>query len=476
VLIQLRAAAVPGAGTEAALAAPALESVASLLALGTLGSAISVDPLYPPVHVPSPIAAEASTNAFAFAQPLSFTKTAEEGTVLVRGELSDADAIGADALATRHPDVVGIFSDPAIESSIVCPGDPAVGSDRDVARLLSASQLARDGMKGRNVFLAIVDTGINLALLRTKGRRPKLDVRRSWTPPGVATTPGNHPVNHGTMCAYDAGIVSPEATLLDHAVLLSRRQSTPIMVGLLSDAVAAYGNLLQLIRGLPRTRRALVVSNSWGMFSPEWDFPVGHPGNYSDNPAHPFNIIVASLENEGADILFAAGNCGRDCPDNRCRFGTTRPICGANSHPRVLSVGGIDTTKLRVGYSSQGPGRLSAKKPDICTYTHFVGSGVYPEDGGTSAACPVAAGVVAAIRSKYPSSAVSPAQLRSIIFRTAEDLGPIGFDYDYGWGALAPLAIRTALARAKPARPPARRKATTAARTRRRSPARRTRK
>ena len=36
-----------------------------------------------------------------------------------------------------------------------------------------------------------------------------------------------------------------------------------------------------------------MVSNSWGMFDPAWDFPVGHPGNYSDNPNHPFNIIVA---------------------------------------------------------------------------------------------------------------------------------------------------------------------------------------
>ena len=464
---------------EAAFAESALawDAVASLPVLSTLGSAISIDLRFPPVHVPSPIAAFTSTNAFAFAQPVSFTEAPEDGTVLLRGELSAADAIGAYALATRHPDVVGIFSDPAIESSIVCPGDPAVGSNSDVARLLSASRLARDGMKGRNVFLAIVDTGINLAHLQTKGRRPKLDARRSWTPPGVTTTPGNHPVNHGTMCAYDAGIVAPDATLLDHAVLLSQRHTTPSMVGLLSDAVAAYGNLLQLIRGLPRTSRALVVSNSWGMFSPQWDFPVGHPGNYSDNPAHPFNIIVASLENEGADILFAAGNCGRDCPDGRCGFGPARPICGANSHPRVLSVAGIDTTKLRVGYSSQGPGRLSAKKPDICTYTHFVGSGVYPEDGGTSAACPVAAGVVAAIRSKYPPSAVSPAQLRSVIYKTAEDLGDIGFDYDYGWGALAPLAIRTALAQAKtPSRPAARRKAATAGRARRGSSARSARK
>jgi len=77
--------------------------------------------------------------------------------------------------------------------------------------------------------------------------------------------------------------------------------------------------------------------------------------------------------------------------------------------------------KAVVGYSSQGPGRLTAKKPDISIYTHFVGFGVYPEDGGTSAACPVAAGVVAAIRSKYPVSKLSPLQLKSLIFKSAEE-------------------------------------------------------
>ena len=161
----------------------------------------------------------------------------------------------------------------------------------------------------------------------------------------------------------------------------------------------------------------MVVSNSWGMFSPHWDFPVGHPGNYSDNPAHPFNVIVGSLEAAGADILFAAGNCGRDCPDGRCAFGPGPPggRCAGQLPPAVLSVAGVDVKRTRAGYSSQGPGRLTAQKPDVSGYTHFAGSGVYPEDGGTSAACPVVAGVVAAIRSGWSVAKVAPAQLRTLV-------------------------------------------------------------
>jgi subtilisin family serine protease len=112
----------------------------------------------------------------------------------------------------------------------------------------------------------------------------------------------------------------------------------------------------------------------------------------------------------------------------------------------VLSVAGVDTRKRRVGYSSQGPGRLDPDKPDLSAYTHFLGSGVYPNDGGTSAACPVAAGVVAAVREKYPSSALSPAELRALLFKTAEDLGGTGFDHDFGWGVIDGTALAAALA------------------------------
>jgi hypothetical protein len=160
------------------------------------------------------------------------------------------------------------------------------------------------------------------------------------------------------------------------------------MEGLLSDAVLAYRHLLNIMLAprRPGEMRSLVVNNSWGMFHPSWDYPVGHPGNYSDNPNHPFNRIVVTLERAGADIVFAAGNCGSDCPDGRCRGVTAKAIYGANSSPAVLTVGGVDISGLRVGYSSKGPGRLTPNKPDVCGFTHFSGSGVYAAAGGTSAA------------------------------------------------------------------------------------------
>lgn len=372
-------------------------------------------------------------------------------TVLVRGEVEEGDLEEFLKGAEANPEVVGVFADPAIEPCPVCPGSPALGSTLDVARLLGVERLRAAGMDGTGVTVAIVDTGINLAHLRARGLSPRLDVARSWSPPGASGSAGAWPVDHGTMCAYDAMIAAPNCTLLDVALLRSTRSGATIMEGFLSDAVLAFSHLLAIMRAprRPGENRSLVVNNSWGMFNPSWDFPVGHAGNYSDNPNHPFNRIVKTLERAGADILFAAGNCGADCPDGRCGGVTSRTIYGANSHASVLCVAGVDVKGVRAGYSSQGPGRLSKRKPDICGFTHFDGSGVYPADGGTSAATPVVAGVVAAIRTRFPyiigDSARTPARLRRWVRATALDVGASGFDHNHGYGIIHGRRLAAAL-------------------------------
>ena len=98
------------------------------------------------------------------------------------------------------------------------------------------------------------------------------------------------------MCAYDAMLTAPNALLFDHAVLSGAAPGGSVMSGTLSNAVASYSKLLQLMAASPDERNfhSLVVSNSWGMFSEAWDFPRGTPGRYTDNMSHPFNILVES--------------------------------------------------------------------------------------------------------------------------------------------------------------------------------------
>ncbi|MBF8189538.1 S8 family serine peptidase [Nonomuraea sp. K274] len=442
VLIQLR----PAPDVVAAVIDPGVVATAADVAGDLPG--VLLDRAFTPVPVPRARPVSAHGDPLSPHQRMAFSLAPEDASVLVRGEIAgDESSTRSALLVSAVREVTGVFADPVIEPNPTCGGDGPVGDWHAVRRLLHASDLWAQGHDGAGVTLAVVDSGINARHVSSViGSPVTVDDARSWSPPGVNRTPGRHAVGHGSMCAFDALLAAPKATLLDIPVLLSRRGG-PGLDGLLSDAVAAYSHLRDVVNAMPAGSRSLVVSNSWGLFSTESDFPPGHPGNYSDNPAHPFNVIVGSLEDAGADILFAAGNCGRDCRDARCAF-PDRPIAGANSHPAVTSVGGVDTRGERVGYSSQGPGRLSSRKPDLCAYTHFAGSEASGgADTGTSAACPVAAGVVAAVRTQRPATRLSPEQFRTLLHRTADDRSTVGFDHDYGYGVIDPPGILAALGR-----------------------------
>ena len=396
----------------------------------------------------------AQLNPYDLSRGFKVSPEPKDSTFLLRATIKEKDLKNLEKKVKSDRSIVGVFSDPYIEESSVeakseaeilasvppiRPGSPPLGTDRHVAARIGVPWLHRRHMDGRGVYVAIVDTGINVAYLRSRGKRPILDVGRSWMARS-GDIPGKLPVGHGTMVAYDTMIAAPKATLLDVALLRSTRPGGSVMSGLLSDAIRAYAHLCRIMQGprRPGAFSSLVVNNSWGMFHDSWDFPRGHPGHYAGNPAHPFNRIVGVLAHAGADILFAAGNCGRESPDGRCQGVTNAGIYGANSHPQVITVAGVDVLKRRVGYSTSGPGKLSYLKPDISSYTHFRGSGVYAADGGTSAATPVVSGLVAAFRSRFPYNAndfrTSPAAVRNLLMRTAEDRGSIGFDLDFGWG------------------------------------------
>src|SRR5438270_2996030 len=353
-------------------------------------------------------------------------------TYAVRVEADGEDSI-ARLRREDRADIVGVFTDPVVSPFPTAYGAaPAVGATGDVARRLGVAALRRAGLTGRGVHVAVVDTGID-------GSR--IPVAGGWAPrPGYA--PGSSPPTHGTMVAYDVRLAPPDAQILDYALLRSRAGT---WAAFLSDAIAAFADLVERVNGSPGR---WVVNNSWGLFDRASDAPVGSPENYSANPDHPFNQITAALVAAGADVFFAAGNCGADCPDGRCGAGDTGPgasIHGANSHPDVVSVAAVTVTDRRLGYSSQGPGALYSRKPDLAGLSHFKGSGIYPVDGGTSAASPVAAGVAAALRQARATDRLAPAQLKGLLQRTARDLGGDGWDYDLGYGVIDAAAVVKAL-------------------------------
>jgi hypothetical protein len=220
------------------------------------------------------------------------------------------------------------------------------------------------------------------------------------------------------MCSTDVLGMAPEAQIYD-----LRISGAPDIPSTISRALQAFQWAIDTHKtnGTPH-----VLTNSWGIFQETWD------STYARNPNHPFTRKVVEALDEGIVVLFAAGNCGGTCPDGRCGAdnGPGRSIWGANSHPRVMTVGAVNKNEEFVGYSSQGPGALDPNKPDFCSVTHF--TGYFNSDSGTSAATPILAGAVALLKQAVPSATQDG--IKAALKATAKDIGPAGFDQHSGAG------------------------------------------
>ncbi len=187
-------------------------------------------------------------------------------------------------------------------------------------------------------------------------------------------------------------------------------------------------------------RGADVLSNSW---------------EYSWSPEPIIQSAIVDITKiggmgrggKGCVVFFAAGN------------GSSRIRSHLAKYPEVISVGATDHNDLLCYYSNHGP-ELDIVAPSAlgCTdadwmqtkgigwlwTTDISGSAGWNMDpfdptvvdytalGGTSGACPVAAGVAALILSIEPESTVE--EVRHYLERSAKDLGDPGQDDYHGWG------------------------------------------
>ncbi|WP_461327522.1 S8/S53 family peptidase [Bradyrhizobium huanghuaihaiense] len=328
-----------------------------------------------------------------------------------------------------------VWLDPDVRGQLALPpANKATGDTEMVRQDLNTPTLQHNGLHGAGVAVAIVDTGICKSHLETRfGLNLDLDVGNSWTPPTVATTPGLHRIGHGTMCAYGVLAVAPKVTLLDYPLLLGRPAGEHTVSATISEMMRGYLMLIwrwAVTGAIPQT--ALVVNNSWGIFHPSLDdFPPGDSRRYIDNPNHPFRLYIWLLTAFGADVVFAAGNCGDGCPNAVCLQRTEGMIMGANAYDEVLTLAGCDILDARVCYSSQGPSiaGMPQRKPDITAYTQFLGSKIqrgprgFEPDTGTSTSCGVASGCIAALRTVQSPMATDPATMIAVLKATARAPG-----------------------------------------------------
>jgi len=305
-----------------------------------------------------------------------------------------------------------------------CVADAAnpIFSVRSAAqRLIGIDFLSgQPGMTGDNVNVVVADQGLNQQEL---GASYAGGWKVGNVNPGVASPlPGSVSQPHGMMIAQNILQVAPKVRLFDMPFVPSRISN---IQAFLSLADAAFRRMLWDIaiwQGLGQHKGPWIVVNPWGIYDRRSEHPRGH---YTENPNSPFNLLVVAVVAQRIDVVFAAGNCGQFCPDNRCggeSIGPSRSIWGANSLKEVVTVGAVRADDMWLGYSSQGPGQrlLGPDKPDFCATSQFAeDDDAFTVNTGTSAACGLTAGAVAALRSRWNTATVSPHQLRQTLNQTA---------------------------------------------------------
>ncbi|MDR6225145.1 S8 family peptidase [Desmospora profundinema] len=327
----------------------------------------------------------------------------------------------------KQENVVDVFLNPKgaiapMRDPVDCHPETPKGSLREVAEFLGADKIWGRGFKGDGIVIGIVDSGIT-----AEGRAD----RNEWRKPFVKRvidgfredwgTYSDKRSLHGNMTATDALGMAPNANIYDIRIF----SKEGIEETFLDIVVQAYDWAIEQFR---RTGKPHILSNSWGF--------VGAFEGITDNPNHPVVRKVVEAVHAGMLVLFSAGNCGDPCFNPRgCKTGDHGPgksIHSVNGHPLVMTVGAANIQGIRAGYSAQGPANFDPRKPDFCAPTHF--TGYHNSDTGTSASCPIAAGVVALLRQAKPH--LTQEQAKQVLMETATDLEETGWDTDTGAGMI----------------------------------------
>ena len=334
------------------------------------------------------------------------------------------------AIATPPKDTPPVFlagspDIPFASSDHWCVGDAAnsLFSDRSGAeRLLGIDFLRKQpNVSGIGVNVVIADQGLDAAALGAS-YGGGWGVGNSLPGTATQTEAGSIRRSHAMMIAENILAVAPQAKLFDLPVAPPRIANVTKFISL---AYSAYGQAFANIQSGGVTGAAAgpwVFVNPWGILDRSTEHPLGE---YTTSPNNPFNKLMVQMVDANIDVVFAAGNCGQFCPDNRCGAKDQGPgfsIWGANSLAKVLSVGAVRADGMWLGYSAQGPGQklLGSHKPDFCAASQFCEDGdAFTINTGTSAACGLTAGVVAALRSRWNSTLVPPGKLQEIFGTTA---------------------------------------------------------
>lgn len=321
---------------------------------------------------------------------------------IVVGEIAaeQLEALAADPL------VAGIQLDGKVYASRVQGG-----------ALIKSDQLRTQGGRGVGIGVAIVDTGIdyNHTELNTRGGVVKVAAGGDFT--GSGQPYGLDDEGHGTACAgivggWDGGM-APQSHLWSIKVLDSEGSG--------SDSWIVEG-LNTIYSNRNNFGGVQIVSMS-----------IQSPGRWAgncDGDVPGYATAMQQLASVGITIIVSSGNHG-------CGDGVSAPSCvsyaiaiGAVYDANIgraefgqgtcMPSGCTDATTAadKITCYSNSSSRLDALAPSHCAETTKIGGGLQPCFGGTSAACPYAAGVAAQLLSLR--SQTTPAQIRAAFSSTGQ--------------------------------------------------------
>ncbi len=328
------------------------------------------------------------------------------------------------------------------------------------AALRSLGLRNRIGGNGAQTNVVIVDHGVSFDYLSRIGHGDNfwggwISIDESQPNPGeYSDIYTRQPDWHGNMIARNVLRVAPKCRIFDAPLLPKRIDNIEAYTG---QAELLFESIQFMIRHCPIAEGPWVIVNAWAVA----DSASEHGSeNYSNNPNHRLNELIREMvQEDNVAFVFAAGNNGQFGGDPRngtYDVGPGRSILGANGLSCVLTVGAVRTDGLWIGSSSQGPGpdRLGHygtypnKKPDLCAPSWF-GETDQPEvpNTGTSAACGLAAGMVALLLSENPEAA--PVEIFDLLrLEALANSGQTGWSPRLGVGPIfAPPVSRGAVSK-----------------------------
>ncbi|MBK9336417.1 MAG: S8 family serine peptidase [Lewinellaceae bacterium] len=320
--------------------------------------------------------------------------------------------------------------------------------------------------KGKGITIAVIDDGVDL-------EHPEFAGRIVHPFDTTLNSPDSNPKlsddNHGTACAGVAcasGLPDGASGTAPEALLMPVRLRSGL--GSMAEANAFVW---------ATDKGADVISCSWGPTDGEWWNPIDPVRNRATPLPDSTRLameyaLTKGRGGKGAVILFAAGNGNEDTAND-----------GYSSYAGVISVAASNDSGKRCVYSDFGKAvwvcfpsadyawrafQHPAPISEGLRTTDRRGPGGYAPDnnyvnsfGGTSAACPGMAGIVALMLAVNPN--LKAAQVKDLIRLSCMRIDEKGGEYDakghsiyYGYGRIdAGLAVENARKAAQPTVKPA---------------------